>query len=743
MARKKAPPPTPAARRMVILVLGIFAAIFLTLAINSYTRKSATWDEPIHLTSGYAALVSHEYRVDPTHPPLLRLWSALPLMFIDGITLDTDAVVSASFPGWLQEAYAFSRRFLYVDNDADRLLYAARFMSVLWGVALGVLLFCWLNEWAGIVPAAIVLALYTLEPNIAAHSTLVTTDIGLTCLVFGTVYFLWRTARRPTAVTVTALSVCFALAMAAKFSAVILAAVVALLLVLAMRRRALTPRAAAGIAALLALCAFAAIWAAYGFHYRGADANGWTFPGLNEATARQPHLVAAANWVDAHHLLPNAFTQGFVYAQNSARALPAFLLGRHSSGGWWYYFPVAFLIKTPIAVLTLFLFGGAILLSRRHRMPAGTAGCLVVPMALYLGAAMFSGINIGLRHILPIYPFVLVIAGIGVKALLDRRGLARAVVAAVVVLAATEYASAYPSSLTFFNHFVGGPANGFRYLADSNLGWGQNLKTLKRWMDSHGVTHVNLAYFGQADPAYYGIDYTTLPGMSFGIEQVARPRLPGYVAISTTVLSGVYLAPPWRLFYTPFHERTPAAVIGNSIRVYWVDRWPTATVDASRTADIGLGRDLADFLLALQWPSEALPHYRGYLAARPDDAAAMVSAGLALAMVDRIPDALAMFQRAVAAQPDHADARLTLARALFGSGDLTGAAAHAERAVLLQPYDPAAIDLLGRVRAVQGRRAAAARLFERALQADPGYTDARDHLQYLRSSDVIAAARGR
>lgn len=304
---------------------------------------------------------------------------------------------------------------------------------------------------------------------------------------------------------------------------------------------------------------------------------------------------------------------------------------------------------------------------------------------------------------------------------------------ALGVLLVAEFATAYPYTLTFFNQLAGGPRNGYRYLADSNLGWGQNLKTLKAWMDRNGVSHVNLAYFGQADPAYYGIDCTYLPGSpSFALASIARPRLPGYVAISSTVLNGVYLQPWWRLFYRPFEDLAPVAVVGNSIRVYWVERWPEATGRYGEVPDVEAHRILADALLfGQQWPTRAVRHYREYLRRVPNRADAMVNAGIALAASGEADEAIAMLRRAVHTDPDHGDARLTLAKALFGAGDLDGANEHAERAVALRPDTPDAHDLLGRVRAVQGRLSEAAGHFRQAIAIDPEFEPAREHLGRL------------
>lgn len=707
----------------------------MTVVIAGYWNTSATWDEPIHLTAGYVALTSRDFRVDPSHPPLLRMWAALPVLAMGPIEVDTRTIDGAAPVAWLQDAYRFAHRFMYVDNDADRMLRAARVMVVLLGVVLGALVFAWAYEWLGLLPAIVALLLFAFEPNLVAHSSLVTTDLGVTTLVFGTVYFLWRTVRRVTPFNVVALAVFCGLAIASKFSAVLLAPIVAVLLAIAVLRGAMPARAAGTIAALVAAASVITIWASYGFRYLPSDSPGWAFDlAGTQFAAHAPALAAAVAWMDGHHLLPNAYLQGFLYTQTSSQQMPSFLAGEYSTGGWWYYFPVAFLIKTPVALILLLAVGLFVCLRRRRQLGMMPLAFVGVPIAVFLGVAMASGINLGLRHILPIYPFVLLIAGAAAQALFAARARWASVLLAVVLFAgATEFARAYPHSLAFFNQFVGGPANGFKYLADSNLGWGGNLKPLKAWMEERGVPHVNLAYFGQADPAYYMIDCTHLPGApGFATDAIARPRLPGYVAISPTILHGVYAPPHWRLFYEPFEDLEPAAVIGNSMRVYWVERWPEAVGTSGQSAGIEAHRALADALmLGLQWPERAVLHYREYLQQRPRDADALLHLGIALATSGQVEEAMPALHSAVEFGPEHGPARLTLAKALFGSRDLPGAAVHAEQAVRLLPDHPGAHDFLGRVRAAQGRFDEALVEFQRALQIDPSHAEAREHIGRL------------
>lgn len=561
-------------RTRTVSTLAGFVVLFIALTVGSYVRESATWDEPQHLTTGYVALTRGDYRIDPEHPPLLRLWAAAPLLALRDIKLDTRAIDAAAPVEWVGSGqFFFCHDFLYRQNDADRLLYRARFMIVLLGVLLGALVFCWAQEWFGYGPAMLALALYTLEPNILAHARLVTTDFGATCFMFGSLYFLWRTTRQFNALNLAGVAVFFALAQVSKFSAILLWPVVAVLLAVwgARSRRWFMALATGG---LLIAATWLAIWAVYGFRYAPSPNPNWIYrfdadPSLQ---ARLPTLAKAGGWVDRHRLLPNAYTQGFLLGQAKAQQRSAFFAGHYSNDGWWYYFPAAWLIKTPVALLACGLMG-LVVCAVHPRLHWQCALFLILPAAFFLGAAMTARLNIGVRHVLVLYPLVILLAANGGREL--GGGWPIFWLAPLVLFAPLhlfEFGRCAPHYLAFFNSEVGGPSHGYRYLVDSNLDWGQDLKGLKRWMDANQVTHINLCYFGTADPAYYGIECTQLPGSPFFVESPSAPQLPGYVAVSVTQLQGVYLPEPWRSFYRKLQQQTPVAVIGYSIFVYRIDR---------------------------------------------------------------------------------------------------------------------------------------------------------------------------
>jgi tetratricopeptide (TPR) repeat protein len=712
-------------RRTIVLTLCVFAIAFAGMRVASYTRKSATWDEPIHLTSGYAALTRGDYRIDPAHPPFARMWAALPLLAMD-VTLDTTVIDRTPSEQWLlgPDAYEFARNFLYRANDADRLLYAARFMIVLLGVAAGVVLFGWAYEWLGYRAALCALLFYLISPNLTAHASLVTTDAAETLFQFAAVYFLWRYCRRPSIAMLAALACSCALAAITKFSGVMLAPIVGVLLAIAWWQSRVTWRQALVACAAIPAVTVAAIWAVYGFHDLPSATPAWRFA-LSPRSADY-FLTPVVAWAGVHHLLPNAFLEGALYCAVSS-VQSSYLLGEYSASGWWYYFPIAFLVKTPIATLA-YLVCGVAMLARRRAIDWFDVACVTVPVAVCLGLAIPSRVNIGLRHILTIYMFTLLIVALAAGRMIASRRLAvRAGCVAIAAFGIWSYASIYPNSLTFFNRAAGGPSQGLDYLADSNLDWGQHLKSLKAWMDRADITHINLAYFGQADPAYYDIHATLLPGST---GQVSKPQLPGYVAVSATILSGVYLPPSGRLLYRPLRQLAPVAEIGHSIYVYWLDRWPE---DPDSDTDAVDERQLADDLLAIGWQDHAITHY-GRALHKGLDARGRTNYGLALLAVGRIDDGLETLLGAATLAPEDPSVRRVAGAALLDFGTAADARPHIMTALARSPGDAVTRFTYARLLEAEGQLEDAASEFERALAIDPTLAAARDHLTRIRAA---------
>ncbi|WP_438482906.1 glycosyltransferase family 39 protein [Oleiharenicola lentus] len=684
----------PPSRLRIALILGIFALAYFAIQLGIYTQESATFDEPVHLVAGYVALRQGDHRIEPTHPPFLRIWAALPLLGVSDVKILRPPLDKFSQRDWISMSFFYAHDMLYKANNADRLLYPARFMIVILGALLGVMLFCWAYEWFGLWPAAGALGFYLIEPNLLTYFSLVTTDGGLVCFYFGTIYFLWRGCRQFTPANLAGLASCFALAMVSKYSAVLLGPIVLVLLVVAACNHptTITWRRALAVVGMLIAASYLAIWAVYGFRYApSADAD-WIFHSEKIIRVNGTHSVIyeIVNWLDEHRLLPNAYTQGFVLSFGTSEPMAGYLAGEISSKGWWYYFPVAFLVKTPAGLLFFALAG--IVFACRRRPQLGTANVLfaILPAVIYFAVAMTSSINLGVRHLLPIFPFVLLVALLGMRELLALNGRFRWI--PVVVPAGfwlVTFVAIYPHTLTFFNRFSGGPRKGLSYLSDSNIDWGQYLKLLKRWVDDNHVQHLNLAYFGMADPAYYGIPYSYLPGTALARGPQPEPKLPGYVAIGATIESGVFLPKEWRIYYQGFRNQQPVAILGNAVKIYWIESWPGVALPAGTPASsaevdrIGL---VAERLLSrMRWYGQASIYYREFLRHRPGATDAAMNFGIALLESNQVEEALGVYADISARNSTNGQLHRAIASQLLSHRQPTAARRYAQESARLLP----------------------------------------------------------
>jgi hypothetical protein len=256
---------------------------------------------------------------------------------------------------------------------------------------------------------------------------------------------------------------------------------------------------------------------------------------------------------------------------------PGFLLGETSVEGWWNYFPVAFGVKTPVIILILILLSAIVLL--RQKSTRGRAAYLLIPVVLFFAASMQSGLNIGYRHLLPILPFCYVLIS-GTTSLLpslkrSQRRVVEAVVFGSILLLTIIAVILHPNYLSYFNIFAGGPANGHKVLVDSNIDWGQDLIRLAKWVEENDVQDLKLAWFGSADPDYYGIEYDPLPGLPRHFDLWWNPPFdtdnpePGTYAISVSNLWEIPLEE--KTVFSWFREREPDLRIGYSIYIYEVE----------------------------------------------------------------------------------------------------------------------------------------------------------------------------
>jgi hypothetical protein len=319
--------------------------------------------------------------------------------------------------------------------------------------------------------------------------------------------------------------------------------------------------------ALLSCYAVAAVftlWAAYAFQ-------------AGPLPDSVPPALQGLNLPLSHHL------EQFLHLGNRLQQpTPAFLLGDYSTSGWWYYFPVAFLLKTPLPTLAFLALAGGVTLARLWQ-PAGTQtavrrdiSALLIPALGYFAFTLTSNINLGYRFLLPVLPFFYVFIGYALAPVWRGAYRQYAVTGTLGLLGllALGNLTIYPHYLAYFNLIAGGPQHGWRYLVDSNIDWGQDLARLPQWMAENGAGHVWLSYFGEGRPDYYGINYTGLDSFPPRLmNPQARPfyphdPAPGIYAISVTNLQGVHFANHDQFAW--FREREPLDELGHSILLYEV-----------------------------------------------------------------------------------------------------------------------------------------------------------------------------
>jgi hypothetical protein len=574
-------------------ILGLGLLLYVGLAVSSLRQSAATYDEGAHLPAGYSYLVTGDHRLNPEHPPLVKLLAAAPLLLLRDVSFKADDEAWAAGRQW-----ELGKRFLYRWNDADRLLFWARLPMVALGAGLCAAVFLWSRARFGLATAVLAGVLAVLSPDLLAHGRLVTTDVAMALFYFLSVVCCEALLCRATWPRLGLAGLAAAAAAASKFSAPVLAPVlVSLALVAVFSPEPMTlalgptvrtpgrggPRARAAAALLLAigLVAWLGIWASYGFA-RALSSDPAVRAELIASTLRddgETAVAKAALAAERWGLLPEAYVRGFLFTYRHAESRPTFLLGQLSEEGFPYFFLVTFALKTPLPLILLLVL--SVVVSWRSTTWRQDL-VLSLPVAAYLLLTQARGLNIGHRHLLPIYPFLFVAAGRLAARAWPFAATAGSRPLQITVLAlAAWYAvgtlRVHPHYLAYFNEIAGGPAGGFHCLVDSSLDWGQDLKGLGHWLRARGVSHVKLSYFGSADPAYYGLDASMLPStMSPRPAQVTREIQPGDVlAVSATNLQGVYLEPEDRRMMERIRRLTPLGDVGHSILIFRSDfAWP-------------------------------------------------------------------------------------------------------------------------------------------------------------------------
>jgi 4-amino-4-deoxy-L-arabinose transferase-like glycosyltransferase len=529
----------------LILLVVLFAQL-----LGAATALSATIDEPFHITSGLEYLRTGRMQLFDEHVPLAKALFAWPLLFVDDLSPPEEA------PGYTQgDLIGVTQSTLLAYRPLDPVIVACRTPVALLTVLLAATVYRWAAKWFGRSAGVVALVLFAFDPNILAHGSLATTDLGATAFIFWAVVAFTRFLDESTFRKrwwIAALALGFALGV--KLTTLLLLPVLGLLALVdawvnnetdrvrALFRRALSYAGMVAVAALV-------VWALFLFEVRP----------LHEVAGGQLPIPAAS------------YVERWLRLQvNIDYGREAFLLGQNRMHGWWQYFPVAFLVKTPLPTLILALMA-LVALALGKRRPLRDELVLALFPLTYGLFSLTSTINIGYRHLLPILPFLFI--GMGRIANCELRIAIRGskpLIVAFLIWLTVGTILISPHYLAYFNALAGGPDGGYRFLADSNTDWGQTLKALADYQRESDLGSVRLSIFTFLDPAAYGVEYEPIAPME-GAAPVLPRRFnpaPGTYAISATTLDGVPL--PLPSTYDWFRHREPVARVGHAMFIYQV-----------------------------------------------------------------------------------------------------------------------------------------------------------------------------
>jgi len=536
----------------VVLLLGIFAF----LAISSIIRKSGTCDEIAHhIPAGVVFLEKGDLKMATDSPPLPKYLVAAPIVFFLRPVLPENKDI------WRNPDRAkFSRDFFFkYNNNAKRMLFASRLIVIIFGILLGLSLFIWASRMYGEKIALFALFIYSFSPNILAHTRLATTDLITAFFMFLSLFIFWSFIKKPCMLNIFLAGVSLGLAQLSKYSMLILYPILIILYIVTLfiGNQDEKKPSVANMLSIFFISLFV-IWGGYGFSMepilksamRAQEKMDFSVYFLQRflPVSRQS-IKASLNFLLMKLPMPlGEYILGFFgVLRHSSEGHNTYLLGSWSSKANPLYFLVAFMLKTPIPILLLFVLG--LIRSFKKKLSIDEY-FLIIPVLVYFVAALCSNLQIGIRHLLPVYPLCFMVSAGSVGFFKHRLSKIIIIVSSIWLILSAFIT--WPNFLSYFNEIAGGPDNGWRYLRDSNIDWGQDLPALSEYLKENGIDEITLAYFGEDLPAEYGVS-----ALSFTEAEYAKPKDKIY-AISVQYLDSV----KWTKDYIP------SAKAGYSIFIY-------------------------------------------------------------------------------------------------------------------------------------------------------------------------------
>lgn len=600
-------------KKINILAIALLM-LFGILAITSMWNDSANYDERIHLPAGYSYLARKDMRLNPEHPPLVKDLAALPLLFMkinfpyQSWGWNTSLTADSSRTKAWQTDVGFGNDLLYYSgNDAQNMMRYGRIPIILIGILLGFYIFRFIRELWGDLAGIIALTFYSFSPTFLAHTRLVTTDVAAAAAFFISFYYLYKWLKISTYRNLFILGIVFGLALLTKFSTFLLIPIFGFIVLVWILLHGQWKKYLGGFILVL-IIAYLVIGTVYAYHV-------WNYPIQKQAidtafilsTFGFKPLVDLSVGISSQPILRawGHYFLGFLMVlQRSGGGNTTYYLGEVSANGSRSYFPLVYLIKEPLPYILLTFF--ALFLALKKFFIYKTSGDklfrrdffnllknnfaefgMLTVAGIYWIFSIQSNLNIGVRHILPTLPFIYALTAhqigfwiqggiterianysgfwqlLGLQWRRIKRGF---VIAILFIWAIISVVSVWPSFLVYFNGIAGGPDNGYKFVVDSNLDWGQDILRLANFIEKNNIREIKMDYFSGAPAEYY---IKTAKIESFNREAPQK----GWLAVSATILQGACRGGKIpcsynERAYTWLDQYKPVAKIGYSIFVY-------------------------------------------------------------------------------------------------------------------------------------------------------------------------------
>lgn len=538
------------------------------------TRTSATVDEPNHILAGHRHWCG-DFGINPEHPPLLKLLATAPLNFrnLSEPPWECGSKLTSKF-----DAFSYGSTFL-VENGIDSVVVSTRLAAALMSLLLALLLFVAAWEMFGRWEALTALAIVAFEPNLIAHGSLVTTDIAISATSFAAIYALYRYGKQATLQRFLLAASAFGLMLAAKHSAVIFVGILFALVIadVVFFRKAETRvvkqilRRTAVFAGIV-LVGFAVLWSFYGFRYRAIPNDGAPTISVAEYIKQngRPESIEsfparATELVSRTRVLPESYVLGMadVIAWGTRNS---WIFGRSYATGKWFYFPTAFVSKSDIALLLLLPLGLLFLYFNPEKRREGMF--LLGPAVVFFIVATSSNFNTGIRHILPIFGPLIILASAGAIWFCRKFGAFRYALVGLLVFNAISTIRTAPNYLAYANDLWGGYESTHRIFSDSNIDTGQSMKLVSEYLAREGVKDCWIAAFVHPEMIRSVQPCRPMPsGVRIMVSRDLIDPLPPVIE-GTVVLSIIEIPPRGGDEYVPITKSEPIALIGGNTFVY-------------------------------------------------------------------------------------------------------------------------------------------------------------------------------